>query len=154
MERRGHLDPAELDALLLGGAQDRGVTVESFHVEGCRTCREALLDLALMAGILRGARLRPTLFAVDDLRLLDDPEPEAAVEDLAFVQEMPRVRFSRKAPCRATPPTTPCRRCWPVRSTNARARPTSWPTLATCRVAISASYACCGCRSALRRRQG
>lgn len=57
MERRGHLDPAELDALLLGGAQARGVTVESFHVEGCRTCREALLHLALMAGILRGAHL-------------------------------------------------------------------------------------------------
>jgi hypothetical protein len=34
MERRGHLDPAELNALLLGGTQGRGVTVESFHVGG------------------------------------------------------------------------------------------------------------------------
>ena len=95
MERRGHLDPAELDALLLGGAQGREVTVESFHVEGCRTCREALLDLALMAGILRGAKLRPTL----ELDSVSDylSEPEAAQKDFASVQEAPRVLFSRKA---------------------------------------------------------
>ncbi|MCX7198751.1 MAG: hypothetical protein NTW37_12485 [Proteobacteria bacterium] len=93
MERRGHLDPAELDALLLGGAQDRGVTVESFHVEGCRTCREALLDLALMAGILRGAKLRPALDSVSNYL----SEPEAAEKDLASVQEAPRVLFSRRA---------------------------------------------------------
>ena len=56
-----------------------------------------LLDLALMAGILRGARLRPPLFAADSLLLLDDPEPDAAREHLASVQEMPRVLFSRRA---------------------------------------------------------
>lgn len=93
MERRGHLDPAELDALLLRGAQARGVTVESFHVEGCRTCRDALLDLALMAGILRGAKLRPALDSVSDYL----SEPEAAQKDFASVQEAPRVLFSRRA---------------------------------------------------------
>ncbi|MCA3072689.1 MAG: hypothetical protein ING77_10640 [Rhodocyclaceae bacterium] len=74
MQTRGHLDAAELDALLFDDTQGSGVTVESFHVQGCRACREALLELALMVGLFRGLPLQPDLDIVHEL---DAEEPEA-----------------------------------------------------------------------------
>ena len=80
METRGHLDAAELDALLFDDPQGSGMTVESFHVQGCRACREALLDLALMAGLLRGVPLQPDLDIIDELAV---EAPEATPADAA-----------------------------------------------------------------------
>jgi hypothetical protein len=94
METRGHLDSAELDALLLDSKQGSGMTVETFHIEGCRTCREALLDLALMAGLLRGARLRPDLDIVNEL-VMD--EPEAPLADAVVYYQRVTASSSRRA---------------------------------------------------------
>ena len=94
METRGHLDSAELDALLLDSRQGSGATVETFHIEGCRTCREALLDLALMAGLLRGARLRRDLDSVNDLAM---DAPEASLAEAVVSYERVTRFSSRKA---------------------------------------------------------
>jgi hypothetical protein len=63
------------------------VTVESFHVEGCRTCREALLELALMAGILRGGPLDVTV---------------SFGEPIAFDEGADRKALTRQAECCAS----------------------------------------------------
>ena len=52
MLKRNHFDPLELDEVLLGR---RDGIDDTYHLNSCRTCREALLDLALMAGLARGA---------------------------------------------------------------------------------------------------
>lgn len=88
MITRGHLEAAELDAMLLGTDSGDAATVEIFHLETCRTCRQALLDLALMAGLLRRVPMRPPpdLFQVSDLlnyEKLDEAAP--AVEELRAV---------------------------------------------------------------------
>lgn len=102
MNTRGHLEAAELDAMLLGTDSGGSVTVESFHLQTCRTCRQALLDLALMAGLLRRVPMRPPLdhFQVSDVLSggeLADAAP--AVEALRSVSaEMPRYSRKRVAP--------------------------------------------------------
>ena len=78
METRGHLDSAELDALLFDNPQGSGMTVESFHVQGCRACREALLELALMVGLFRSLPLQPELGIVDELAVEAPEVPLAA----------------------------------------------------------------------------
>ena len=66
MLNRGHFDSLELDAVLRG-RQD--TIVDAYHLNTCRTCREALLDLTLLAGLARGAPF-------------DDPlEPGASGDD-------------------------------------------------------------------------
>lgn len=104
-------------------------------------CRRPMRRSGCRAARARCAKLRPELGSVSDYL----SEPEAAEKDLASVQEAPRVLFSRMASVPLHPPTTPCRRCWAVRSTNARGRPASWPMLGMCRGAISA----CACAAAV-----
>lgn len=52
MLNRDHFDPFELDEVLRGRQKD---IVATYHLNTCRSCREALLDLTLMAGLARGA---------------------------------------------------------------------------------------------------
>lgn len=62
MESRGHFDALELDELLLGRQRD---VLDACHLRTCSRCREALLDLALMAGIARGADFSDPLSGED-----------------------------------------------------------------------------------------
>ena len=99
---RGHLESAELDAMLLGTDSGGSVTVESFHLQTCRTCRQALLDLALMAGLLRRVPMRPPpdLFQASDMLSggeLADAAP-AVEERRAMRAEMPLFSRKRVAP--------------------------------------------------------
>ena len=110
MIERGHLDPLELDKFLLGR---RGEIVDTYHVNTCRTCREALLDLALMAGIARGAPFPDPLEEPEGTPDADDDQVMASGSSPPVVQVYlqrvlvnesavageppPTVRFSRKA---------------------------------------------------------
>jgi hypothetical protein len=102
MITRGHLEAAELHAMLLGTDSGGSVTVESFHLETCRTCRQALLDLALMAGLLRRVPMRPPpdLFQVSDMPSGGEMDAAApAVEERrAMRAEMPLFSRKRVAP--------------------------------------------------------
>lgn len=68
MLNRSHFDPFERDALL--GGRETGI-VDAYHLNTCRSCREALLDLALMAGLARGAPF-------DDPLEQDGPDDDAS----------------------------------------------------------------------------
>lgn len=98
MITRGHLEPAELDAMLLGTDSGDAVTVERFHLQTCRTCRQALLDRALMAGLLRRVPMRPPPDRFQASGMMIDAEMDTAApaveEPRAARAAMPR--FSRK----------------------------------------------------------
>jgi hypothetical protein len=98
MITRGHLEADELDAMLLGTDSGGSVTVESFHLQTCRTCRQALLDLALMAGLLRRVPMRPPidLFQVSDLLSGGEMDAAAPAVEVRRAVRAAMPRFSRK----------------------------------------------------------